>query len=197
MFATDTLTPLSQQLKEQTLAEHLALEDLIVPQIRNVQTANDYVQLLQLFYGFNKPVEEAIQKLIPSTLLLDINKRQKADLLLQDLQASATSQQPLLCTDLPAMETVEQAFGALYVMEGSTLGGKSITQLLLKTSIGLQPDQLRFFNAYGKETGPMWLSFLSTLNTFSSPEQQAIIIDTAKVTFIKFKHWILQQVQQP
>jgi len=197
MFATETHSPLSQQLKEQTLVEHLALEDLIVPQIRSVQTINDYIQLLNLFYGYNKPVEEAIQKRIPSSSLPDISKRQKADLLLQDLQASGNTQQPLLCADIPLIQSIEQAFGALYVLEGSTLGGKSISQLLLKTGIGLQSGQLRFFNAYGKETGPMWLSFLSTLNTFTSPGQQAIIIDTARETFIKFKHWIQQQAQQP
>jgi heme oxygenase len=196
MFAAETHTPLAQQLKQQTLAEHLALEDLIVPQIKSVQSINDYAQLLHLFYGFNKPVEEAIQKVITPSILPDITKRQKADLLLKDLEAVNHSDQPSVCNDIPQIQSIEEAFGALYVMEGSTLGGKSITQMLLKTPVGLQPDQVHFFNAYGKETGPMWLSFLSQLNTFNAVQQQAVIIDTARETFIKFKNWILQQVPQ-
>ena len=197
MFATDTYTPLAQHLKQQTAVEHLALEDLIVPQIKAIHSMSDYAQLLQLFYGFNKPVEVAIHQIIDSTILPDIDKRHKADLLLEDLNALGHIQPPSLCTDTPAINNIEDAFGALYVLEGSTLGGKSITQMLLKTNLGLQANQLQFFNAYGKETGPMWLSFLSRLNNFTTEDQQNIIIDTAKETFIKFKHWILQQVQQP
>jgi heme oxygenase len=196
MFATDTLTPLAQQLKQQTAEEHLALEDLIVPQIKAVQSKDDYARLLHLFYGFNKPVEAAIHQIIDHTVLPDIDKRYKAHLLLEDLQSIGYVHHPQVCTAIPDINRIEEAFGALYVLEGSTLGGKSITQLLLKTSIGLQPSQLRFFNAYGKETGPMWVSFLSQLNAFATEEQQAVIIDTAKQTFIKFKQWIQQQVQQ-
>jgi len=48
----------------------VALEDLIVPQIKAGQTTNDYAQLLHLFYGYNKPVEEAIQKIIDSAIFL-------------------------------------------------------------------------------------------------------------------------------
>lgn len=196
MFASETYTPLAQQLKEQTLVEHLALEDLIVPQIKAVHSINDYAQLLHLFYGFNKPVEEAIQKIIHPAILPDITKRKKAHLLLEDLQVVTDTYNNTLCSDIPSITTLEQAFGALYVLEGSTLGGKSITQLLLKTSMGLQANQLRFFNAYGKETGPMWLSFLAKLNTFTLESQQAVIIETANETFIKFKQWIQLQVQQ-
>lgn len=197
MFASETCTPLAQQLKEQTLVEHMALEDLIVPLIKSVQTTNDYAQLLHLFYGFNKPVEDAIQKLIAPSILPDIAKRKKAHLLQEDMQVVTNQYNGSLCTDIPAIHTIEQAFGALYVVEGSTLGGKSITQLLLKTGMGLQPHQLRFFHAYGKETGPMWLSFLARLNAYTAERQQAVIIETASETFTKFKQWIQLQVQQP
>jgi len=196
MLAAEIHQPLAQQLKEQTLVTHMALEDLIVPEIKAIQSTDDYAQLLHLFYGFNKPVEDAIQKVIDPAILADITKRKKAHLLLEDLLGVTDKHNYTLCTDIPAIATIEQAFGALYVLEGSTLGGKSITQLLLKTNKGLQAEQLRFFNAYGKETGPMWLSFLTTLNTFTSVEQQAVIIKTANETFLKFKQWIHLQIQQ-
>ncbi|WP_066408229.1 biliverdin-producing heme oxygenase [Flavisolibacter tropicus] len=192
MFASETLTPLAQHVKKQTNAEHMALEDLIVPQIQSVQSVNDYAQLLSLFYGYNKPVEQAIHAIIDASVLPDIAKRHKAHLLVDDLKALGFSQTPKLCDNIPSIQSLEEAFGALYVLEGSTLGGKSITQLLLKTRLDLQPSHLRFFNAYGKETGPMWMAFLSQLNTFTSEAQQAMIIDAARETFIKFKQWILQ-----
>jgi heme oxygenase len=196
MFAPETYTPLAQQLKEQTLVEHMALEELIVPQIKVIQSIDDYAQLLNLFYGFNKPVEDAIHSIIDSSILPDISRRQKADLLLEDLKALGYTKQPSDFAAIPSLHSIEQAFGALYVLEGSTLGGKSITQLLLKTNAGLQTHQMRFFNAYGKETGSLWMSFLSRLNTFNKEEQQAVIIEAARETFIKFKQWT-QQIQQP
>lgn len=192
MFAIETHPPLAQQIKQQTATEHMALEDLIVPQIQSVKSASDYAQLLSLFYGFNKPVERAIHAIIDTSVLPDITKRQKAHLLLEDIQALGYSQAPSLCEAIPSIHSLEEAFGALYVLEGSTLGGKSITQLLMKTEVDLQPHHLRFFNAYGKETGPMWIAFLSHLNTFTAEAQQATIIKAASETFIKFKQWILQ-----
>jgi heme oxygenase (biliverdin-IX-beta and delta-forming) len=132
MFAPETYTPLAQQLKEQTLVEHMALEELIVPQIKVIQSIDDYAQLLNLFYGFNKPVEDAIHSIIDSSILPDISRRQKADLLLEDLKALGYTKQSSDFAAIPSLHSIEQAFGALYVLEGSTLGGKSITQLLLK-----------------------------------------------------------------
>ena len=196
MLSTNTLKPLSQSIKHQTEVQHLALEDLIVPQIQAVQSIEDYARLLNLFYGYNKPVEEAIKKIIGAAILPDIKKRQKADLILSDLESLGLTLQPLISTSIPFIHTLEQAFGALYVLEGSTLGGKSITQLLLKTKIELQPQNMQFFTAYGKETGPMWMTFLNHFNTFAAEYQQRVIIETANETFLKFKLWIQQQAPQ-
>jgi len=116
-------------------------------------------------------------------------------LLLNDLTAIGFKEKPPVSEELPAIQTVEQAIGALYVLEGATLGGKSISQLLLKTGIGLQIENLSFFNAYGKETGPMWMQFLSYLNHYTTEAKQATIIQTANETFLKFKLWIQHNLQ--
>jgi heme oxygenase len=196
MLSTNTLLPLAQSIKKETEAPHLALEELIVPQIQSVRSVIDYARLLHLFYGFNKPVEQAIQQIITPAILPDIQRRQKADLIVNDLESLGLPYPPITCDSSPEYTSVEQAFGALYVLEGSSLGGKSITQLLLKTNIGLSVNNMRFFNAYGKETGPLWMAFLNQLNTFVAEDQQQIIIQSANETFLKFKHWILQQAPQ-
>jgi heme oxygenase (biliverdin-IX-beta and delta-forming) len=61
----------------------------------------------------------------------------------------------------PAIGTKAEAVGALYVLEGSTLGGQKILQAL--RSQGVSTDDLHFLDPYGKETGAHWRVFLRIL----------------------------------
>jgi heme oxygenase (biliverdin-IX-beta and delta-forming) len=62
---------------------------------------------------------------------------------------------------LPAIGTKAEALGALYVVEGSTLGGRKILQAL--RSQGLPTDGLHFLDPYGKDAGAKWRLFLRVL----------------------------------
>jgi heme oxygenase (biliverdin-IX-beta and delta-forming) len=98
-----------------------------------------------------------------------------------------------LCTDLPEVSNEAQAFGCLYVMEGSTLGGKFISQVLRKC-LGIEAASgAAFFNGYGAETGARWKAFQQSLLTFSEQAgQNATIIESANQTFNKMERWISQ-----
>jgi heme oxygenase (biliverdin-IX-beta and delta-forming) len=61
----------------------------------------------------------------------------------------------------PEIGTKAEALGALYVLEGSTLGGPKIMQAL--RSRGVSTDDLHFLDPYGKDTGARWRSFLKIL----------------------------------
>jgi heme oxygenase (biliverdin-IX-beta and delta-forming) len=61
----------------------------------------------------------------------------------------------------PAIGTMAEALGALYVVEGSTLGGRKILQAL--RSQGLPTDSLHFLDPYGKDAGAKWRLFLRVL----------------------------------
>jgi heme oxygenase (biliverdin-IX-beta and delta-forming) len=61
----------------------------------------------------------------------------------------------------PAIGTKAEAVGALYVVEGSTLGGRKILQAL--RCQGVSTDDLHFLDPYGKETGARWRTFLRIL----------------------------------
>lgn len=55
--------------------------------------------------------------------------------------------------------SVAAAFGSLYVIEGSALGGQVITPRL-KRDLGLEPGRgASYFNGYGERTGAMWREF--------------------------------------
>jgi heme oxygenase (biliverdin-IX-beta and delta-forming) len=60
-----------------------------------------------------------------------------------------------------AIETKAEALGALYVLEGSTLGGRKILQAL--KSQGVPTADLDFLDPYGRDAGVNWRMFLGIL----------------------------------
>ncbi|RYY93360.1 MAG: hypothetical protein EOO11_19855, partial [Chitinophagaceae bacterium] len=80
----------------------------------------------------------------------------------------------------------------LYVLEGSTLGGRFIVKMIAAALPGLPEGALRFFRGYGAETGPMWLTFQAALGTWAERRQPAPIVDAANLTFETFDAWIQQ-----
>ena len=81
--------------------------------------------------------------------------------------------------------------GALYVLEGSTLGGQMIARMLQKNPLlNLVPGQLNFFLGYKKETGPKWKSFQAALNLLDGETET--LVSTARQTFSLFTQWTEQ-----
>jgi heme oxygenase len=72
----------------------------------------------------------------------------------------------------PAIATKAEALGALYVLEGSTLGGRMILKTL--RSRGVSTDDLDFLNPYGKDARAQWRSFLKVLERETAHDQSAM-----------------------
>jgi heme oxygenase len=187
-----------EDIKAQTLENHIKLEksellSLFSSKSIDVQT---YRLILTLFYGYFHPLEKRLDALasIPR-LLPDYETRRKSSLLLSDLQAlNATQAAEVslpLCPDLPEVADEAQAFGCLYVMEGSTLGGKFIAQKL-QNNLGLTASSgAAFFHGYGQETGMRWKTFQQALQSFAEQSgQQEAIIHSANQTFDKLGRWM-------
>jgi heme oxygenase len=181
-------------LKEETHAEHREAEQLLAPRLNEIKTQDDYASLLCLFYGFYHPLEQLIGSALDAELRQQLGSRRQSDLILLDLNSlQKPSGHIPLCTDLPDMYSSMSALGALYVLEGSTLGGQLIKRMLLKnTSAGLKEEQLHFFSGYREETGARWQAFLQLINQFSG--EQKIIAEGARSTFHFFSKWILHSV---
>lgn len=183
----------AETLKQQTAEKHHQLEALMLPCLTSITHKQQYVQLLHSFYGYFKPVEDAVAPFMSNAVLPDWHLRRKAQTILLDL---AALEQPIstigFATERPLIQTLPQALGALYVMEGSTLGGRGITKMLLKNeAAGLQPQHLQFFAGYGSQTGAMWTTFVNVLNSFSFTEDEmAQMVEAANQTFYFFKTWL-------
>lgn len=111
-----------------------------------------------------KVIFPAVQDIVP-----DLHERHKLQHIHADL-ASLTSQeqqQPALFHPDEKAFNVPFALGYMYVIEGSTLGGRVILKHVQEK---LKLDEHRgasFFAGYGAETGVKWKNFLSNLTNYA------------------------------
>ncbi len=184
---------IAQHLKSVTAPAHAAAEKHLSEKLHAITSTQDYGIILRSLYGFYAPLQEAIFQHLTTSHLQDVASRRSASLILEDLAALGFGTQDIeVCNELPAIRDVPGAFGALYVLEGSTLGGRMISRMLKENrQLQLQPAHTRFFEGYQKETGEKWKSFLEALNRQTDV---APIIETANQTFLFFKNWIIRSI---
>lgn len=181
---------LSEKLKEHTKQHHQLLEKKMVVQMKSITTQTDYTKLLSLFYSFFGGLELVIDRYIDTTLLPDYSQRRKSAALANDL-LELSAQLPLfaLKNDLPEIKDHIQCIGALYVMEGSTLGGKIIAKMMMQQMNVTNMSGLSFFYGYGEQTMAMWQIFKQSIDIPLSGTEQEIIIQSANDTFLQFSNW--------
>lgn len=81
--------------------------------------------------------------------------------------------------------------GALYVVEGSGLGGATLARRLEGLVGHGVLDGRRFFSGHGSRTGDAWRAYLLRLSNASpASEVRATIVATALATFALFEQWI-------
>ncbi len=181
--------PASVIVKEATQKLHSEVEAMLLPKLSSIKNVADYAAILRTFYGYYYPLESSIGQFITPSCLPDINERRKAVAILHDLNGIENSSTEIpLCTDLPKIGNTNHALGALYVLEGSTLGGKMIARMLLKNSaVPIPEEALTFFSGYREETGSKWKAFLQVLN---QQEETDAIVKAANETFYYLKGWM-------
>ena len=127
--AHDVSAPsLLETLRTGTGLLHVALEQRL-PFFSERLDAQWYRRLLQAYYGFYQPMEAALYDsgLIPDGY--ESALRVKTPTLVHDLHALGLTDHAVhalpRCPQLPALDTPAACLGALYVLEGATLGESS------------------------------------------------------------------------
>lgn len=180
-----------EKLRSETKSIHQALEKALIPGIKQANTSEAYAEILKTFYGYFKAMESILDAQLSDKLVPAYSKRRKSNVILDDLKSLNISGDLAVANDLPKISNVPQALGAMYVLEGSTLGGRVITKMLMQ-NLNLQDTKhLQFFSGYGDQTEMMWGTFLETLNNAATDEKtENEIIQSATETYSKFKNWI-------
>ncbi|MBC3199154.1 biliverdin-producing heme oxygenase [Pseudomonas poae] len=189
--------PLLEALRTGTGLLHVALEKRM-PFFSERLDAQWYRRLLQAYFGFYAPIEAALYDsgLIPEGF--DTSLREKTPTLISDLHALGLNDAAISAlprwTDLPTFDSPAACLGALYVLEGATLGGQVLRREMAQR-LGVDADNGgAFLDVYGAETGRRWKTFLDYLDrqTLDAADKQRAVI-AARSTFSGFEQWLDRQ----
>ncbi len=184
----------TEKLKQETESGHklLELSDSSVLLMKSPLQLKDYAGYLALML----PVVDYIEQFVfPVTdaIILDLSIRKKANLIRQDLTLLGFENMDFETNygfnPFPRL-TSEAALAAMYVMEGSTLGGKLISGHVWKNLSLDFTNGAAYFNCY-ESPGLMWKQFIIPFASYSIKNScEEIIIEFAKTYFAQLhKHF--------
>jgi heme oxygenase len=150
--------------------------------LRRMRDRAHYVRVLQAFDGFLAAWEASVTSALPRRWAAWLQARSRRPFLLQDLQwlgAGPRGQD----IELPSLATPAAAWGSIYVMEGSALGGQVITRVL--AGEGIHPHNgAAYFHGWGEATGAHWREVRELLEReLAEPRALAQACDAARGTF--------------
>ena len=184
------LATMHRLLRETTAASHARLEQSLDLLGSSAQAAR-FRALLERFHGFHRVWEPALADALGRDDFLVARQRTSllhADLLALGMRATDIEALPAcveaagLCGSAPA------ALGSLYVLEGSTLGGRHIARHLAGAP-WLPPGGLRYFDPHGARTGQRWQETLARLEEAPAAWQHDMA-DAAVATFDLLHRWL-------
>ena len=175
---------LSTNIKEATKGAHHELEKKVIFKLKAIRSNTDYAELLKHFYAYFNSVEAAIAPYITTGLLPDHSERRNSEYLKKDIEDLGGNVNELSDVMIPEISNTLQALGAMYVMEGSIMGGPIIVQMLAKYGV---THGVSFFSGYGESTGAMWAKFVGVMNEEAKTEADELqAIKAANETFERF-----------
>jgi len=154
-----------------------------------------YRSHLAQMWGFCAGLEQALAPGAFGGALEDYESRRKLPLLESDLIALGAAPDSLgsmpLCPGLPACADPAAAFGCAYVLEGATLGGRTLLPLV-ESRLGLGPlHGAAFLASYGDRVIPMWQTFGAALDAWcSAPARCSSATQAAVATFDALDRWL-------
>lgn len=186
------------EVKSRTAAYHADTERLLREKLfKNGLSQSCYLRVISAFHRAYSSLEGVIADYpVPAQLL---KKRSKLELLEKDLiylrNATKTARPLIFIDEPPHVANEAVALGVLYVMEGSTLGGKIINKYLMQHE-WMSVDLIgNFFNNYGDDCSRMWKEFGCIVDGFSHANSLAAdhLVNGARLAF-QYIHSVLSQV---
>ncbi|HCM34632.1 biliverdin-producing heme oxygenase [Chryseobacterium sp.] len=171
----------SEYLKQNTAEYHDAAEKLFNSEkiFNRTFTLEDYKKIIHTNYLMLLHSEDKIFNSLSDKYAekLQLEDRKKLSLIEKDLESLSLDNQAV--SHPLEFENEHEALGAMYVIEGSTLGGNVIAKQLSKTE-GFDEVTFNFFGCYQENTGPMWKNFKECLDTEVKEENYNEVLSGAK-----------------
>jgi len=183
--------PLLQALRDATAPQHADVETLL-PASWSTLGRDGYGAYLAKLAGFHLPLEASVFAAhdwdalgLPAAADRRRGTRLRADLAALGIDAAA-----LPCsTELPDLRPVGRALGALYVLEGSTLGGQVLAREVTRGAAGAPTA---FLYGAGDAAGERWRTFCRFAERLAEgrPDLAADAVTAACDTFAGLASWL-------
>lgn len=143
--------PALEGMRNATRETHRRLEERL-DAVRRFAECASREALIRRYAALHVPADAALAEALEPVAGLEFGARSRAHLLSRFVGEAPA---------FPRPRSRAEALGLLYVLEGSTLGGRAILHALARQGVA-DPD-LAFLDPYGAATGARWRSFLSVL----------------------------------
>lgn len=184
------------KIRERTLKYHDDFTGWANRILNGTADKEHYKDVLKVFYGFYKPFEQKLESLEDwKNYDFDLHKRRKSELLVNDMKSLGVTDEEInnlpMNDNLPQMNNLGQALGAMYVIEGATLGGQIVASKI-NDALGYDADNgVAFFNSYRQDLRPMWKEFSDFINKYSEDNNITDpIVDASDETYHRFNEWL-------
>lgn len=156
---------ISDYLKKNTAAFHDAAEDKFGSKkiFSQTYTVEDYRKIIAANRKILRDAEAQIFRILNEDFGVSLQLVDRRKLPLIEKDAIALSLPKFYDSTEISFKNKYEALGALYVIEGSTLGGNVMAKQLSKTE-GFAEQSFHYFGCYGAKTGIMWKSFKDILD---------------------------------
>lgn len=183
---------LHERLRAATAPAHHALERDLDWQSRIADLAG-YRGLLARLRGFHAAYETAIGQALADEAFFGPRRRlSKLDADLARLGLDRAAIEALPGPPAAGLEARPEAMGALYVLEGSTLGGTVIGRQIERVHGFDATNGCAYYRGHGRATGPMWSAFRQELETLAGDAAaEAAALRAGIATFDALRLWIV------
>jgi len=142
-----------------------------------------YVRILCGFERYLAAWEPHVASALPDTARPWFAARSRLPMLRRDLAQLAPDRPDPGVPALPRLPGAGAAYGSLYVLEGSALGGQLIARRAAERFGFDDRRGAAFFHGHGERTGAMWREFRERLETAVAPHERADACAAAVATF--------------
>ena len=154
-------SPLHLALRDATRESHHVIDHhpLMAPLVRSDLSLAEYLRALRALHWIHVAMQKELAAAV-ATMGNGFVLADRVDWLRADLESLGAEAVPApVDWRAPELTSAAELIGALYVIEGSTLGGQVIARRI-ENSLGLGVTSgLRFFIGWGKETERRWQEF--------------------------------------
>jgi heme oxygenase (biliverdin-IX-beta and delta-forming) len=165
-------------LRRATRAQHERIDSLV--SLHRMQDPAHYARVLRVFASFLAGWEPSVAAALPEWQQW-LAARSRRAFLLQDLRQLRLEAPPP--APWPGFAHAASAWGSVYVLEGSALGGQFIARSLAPS--GLHADNgVAYFHGWGPATARLWRETRDVLNAqLAVPRALELASASARTTF--------------